>query len=208
MDEKTRQSFLKEHYNLDDLIRIVKQLRAPDGCPWDREQTHESMHDCMIEEAYEVIEAIRNQDMENLKEELGDVLLQVIMHCTIAAETQEFSWEQVVDELAQKLVRRHPHVFGETGPAATAQDGLSRWESIKKIEKEQGLSKEKERGELSRIPKELPPVMRAHKVMKKAGKIYRTEAGNEELLQAVEEFKIAEERLTKKIDEYIKDKES
>lgn len=205
MDEMTRQTFIKEEYTFEDLIRIVWQLRAPDGCPWDKEQTHETLHDCLIEETYEVIEAVNNKDIANMREELGDVMLQVLLHCAIAKEHQEFSFEEVVDELAHKLIRRHPHVFGDVGPAASAEEGLSRWEAVKKEEKAKKASGTQ--GELSRIPKELPPVMRAKKVMKKAGKLYGTTEGNDELMLAVEQYCRAEECLTNAIEKYIKEKE-
>lgn len=203
MDEITRQSFIKDKYDFEDLKRIVWQLRAPDGCPWDREQTHESMHDCLIEETFEVIEAINNKDVENLREELGDVMLQVLMHSVIAEENKEFTFNDIVDELAHKLVRRHPHVFGEE-KADTGEEGLMRWESIKKQEKKDAKS---EKNELSRIPKELPPVMRAHKLIRKSNKLYGKAVGSEELLIQVKKFEEASETLTKAMETFIKDNE-
>lgn len=201
MDELKRQEFIREQYAFDDLRAVVKQLRAPDGCPWDRVQTHESMHDCMIEEAFEVIEAVNNKDVDNLREELGDVLLQVLMHSLIAEEEGEFTFEQVVDELAKKLVRRHPHVFGENDGAKSPEEGLGRWEAIKKQEKKS------EKGELSRIPHELPPAMRAKKVIKKADKLYGNTEGSQELLCEMEKFLGAENSLNAAIEKFIKDKE-
>lgn len=183
MDEIKRQQFIKERYGFDDLIGIVKQLRAPDGCPWDREQTHESMRSCMIEECYEVIEAVNNRDIPNLREELGDVLLQVLLHTAISQEWGEFTLDDVVDELAHKLVRRHPHVFGEMGQAKTSQEGLSRWEAIKKQEKEGKPITTK--GELSQIPISLPPVIRAQKVVKKATKLYGYNSQEENLKEEI-----------------------
>lgn len=204
MDEITRQSFIKDKYDFEDLKRIVWQLRAPDGCPWDREQTHESMHDCLIEEAFEVIEAVNNKDVENLREELGDVMLQVLMHSVIAEENNEFTFDEIVDELAQKLVRRHPHVFGEEKNANTGEEGLMRWEAIKKQEKREGNPV---RNELSRIPKELPPVMRAHKLIRKSNKLYGRAVGSEELLMQVKQFEEASKALTKAMETFIKDNE-
>ncbi len=201
MDDLKRQELIKEQYSFDDLRAVVKQLREPDGCPWDRAQTHESMHDCMIEEAFEVIEAVNNKDVDNLREELGDVLLQVLMHSLIAEEEGEFTFSQVVDELAKKLVRRHPHVFGEQVSAATPEEGLGRWEAIKKQEKKS------DKGELSRIPHELPPVMRAKKVIKKAEKIYGNAQGGEALLLEVEKFLEAERVLNVAIEAFINEKE-
>lgn len=212
MDENKRKEFIKEHYEFEDLRKVVWQLRAPDGCPWDREQTHESMHDCMIEEAFEVVEAVNNKDIPNLREELGDVMLQVLLHSAIAEENQEFTFEEVVDELAKKLVRRHPHVFGEMGQAKSAKEGLSRWDAIKMQEKEMQarqaeLAGNKLKSELWRIPEELPPVMRAYKVIKKSEKLYGHAMGKEELLLEVEKFKEAQNNLTKAIETFIKDKE-
>lgn len=201
MDEIMRKKFIKEQYVFEDLCGIVKQLRAPDGCPWDRAQTHESMHDCMIEEAFEVVEAVNNKDTANLREELGDVLLQVLMHSTIAEEVGEFTFEDVVDELAKKLVRRHPHVFGENDLAQSPEEGLSRWEAIKKQEKKS------ERGELSRIPHELPPVMRAKKVIKKSEKLYKDVSGSEQIFLEIEKYEQAERQLTEAIETFIKTKE-
>lgn len=201
MDDLKRQELIKEQYSFDDLRAVVKQLREPDGCPWDRAQTHESMHDCMIEEAFEVIEAVNNKDVDNLREELGDVLLQVLMHSLIAEEEGEFTFTEVVDELAKKLVRRHPHVFGDNTGAKTPEEGLGRWEAIKKQEKKS------DKGELSRIPHELPPVMRARKVIKKAEKIYGNSTGSEALLLEVERFSKAEKVLNAAIEAFINEKE-
>ena len=122
-------------YTLEDLKQIMTRLRAEDGCPWDRAQTHESMKQYLEEECGEVLAAIDNQDTENLCEELGDVLLQVLMHSQIAAEGQRFTIEDVVDMLAKKLVRRHPHVFGDQ-KALTPEEGLASWEAVKRMEKE------------------------------------------------------------------------
>lgn len=205
MDETMRRTFVKEQYDFEDLRRVVKKLRDPDGCPWDRAQTHESMENCMIEEAFEVIEAVRNKDMDNLREELGDVMLQVLLHTLIAEEEKEFTFEDVVDELAKKLVRRHPHVFGEEGVAKTSEEGLSRWEAIKKKEKEQ--KGQDSRGELSRIPHALPPVLRARKVMKKAEKLYGYSLAQEKLVKEVEKLSEAENSLTNAIETFIKEME-
>ena len=118
-----------------ELLNIVAELRGEHGCPWDKAQTHESLIKCLQEESGEVIEAIQKKDDENLCEELGDVLLQVLMHSQIAAEGQRFTIEDVVDMLAKKLVRRHPHVFGDQ-KALTPEEGLASWEAVKRMEKE------------------------------------------------------------------------
>lgn len=124
----------EKKYTYEELLHIVEELRSDHGCPWDREQTHESMIKCLREESEEVIEAIENRDDENLCEELGDVMLQVLMHSQIAAEEGRFTIEDVVDMLAKKLVRRHPHVFGDQ-KALTAEEGLASWNAIKAQEK-------------------------------------------------------------------------
>lgn len=125
---------MEKRYTYEELLKIVAELRSEHGCPWDKEQTHESLIKCLREESEEVIEAIRNKDDENLCEELGDVMLQVLMHSQIAGEEGRFTIEDVVDMLAQKLVRRHPHVFGAQ-KALTAEEGLASWNAIKEQEK-------------------------------------------------------------------------
>lgn len=157
----------KSDYTYEDLLKIVKDLRQPDGCPWDRAQTHESLNECMIEECYEAVSAVRQNDMENYREELGDVLLQVILNSEIADEEGAFSIDDVVKELCEKLVRRHPHVFGDA-MAVDPEQSLKNWESIKKNEKKS--ASEENKNELERIPEALPALMRAQKVVKKAEK--------------------------------------
>ena len=125
---------MEKRYTYEELLTIVAELRSEHGCPWDRKQTHESMIECLREESEEVIEAIENKDDENLCEELGDVMLQVLMHSQIAAEEGRFTIEDVVDMLARKLVRRHPHVFGDQ-KALSAEEGLASWNAIKEQEK-------------------------------------------------------------------------
>lgn len=102
---------MEKKYTYEEFLQIIKRLRAEDGCPWDRAQTHESLKPCMLEEAYEVVEAIDQKDEENLKEELGDVLLQVVMHAQIAEEENWFDMADIVDGIASKMVSRHPHIF-------------------------------------------------------------------------------------------------
>ena len=125
---------MDKKYTYDELLQIVAELRSDHGCPWDREQTNESLIKCLREESQEVVEAIEHRDDENLCEELGDVLLQVLMHSQIAAEERRFTIEDVIDMLAHKLVRRHPHVFGDQ-KALTAEEGLASWNEIKAQEK-------------------------------------------------------------------------
>jgi len=127
----------KEHYTAQDLVRIVALLRDPDhGCPWDKEQTHRSIRSNFIEETYEALEAIDLADAHLLEEELGDVLLQVLMHSQIAAEEGKFTIDDVIQGLYDKLHRRHPHVFGEHAKAATAEEALEVWRAMKKKERE------------------------------------------------------------------------
>ena len=119
--------------NLERLIEIIKILRSENGCAWDREQTHSSLRRNMLEEAYEAVDAIDDNDMKHLKEELGDVLLQVVLHSQIASEENEFCIEDVAKEISDKLVRRHPHVFGNVEVNGT-DDIIHNWEEIKKLE--------------------------------------------------------------------------
>lgn len=159
-------------YSYDDFLEIIKTLRSENGCPWDREQTHMSLRPCMMEEAAEVMAGIRiydqTGDFENLREELGDVLLQVVMHAQIADEEDLFTMEDVVHEVATKMVRRHPHVFGEVKVSSSGQV-LENWEEIKKKEK---AGKKQVVSPLREIPTELPSLARATKVLKKADKLY------------------------------------
>ena len=124
-----------EKYTYEQLVDIIAELRSDHGCPWDRAQTHESMIKCLCDECDEVVEAIQNKDDENLCEELGDVLLQVLLHAQIAKEEGRFTIEDVVDGLAQKMIRRHPHVFGDAPKAQTEEEGLAMWKAIKEQEK-------------------------------------------------------------------------
>ena len=163
---------MAEKYTYEDFLNIIKTLRSENGCPWDKEQTHESLRPCMMEEAAEAVAAIRiwkeTGNAENLREELGDVLLQVVMHACIAEEEGIFTMADVVNEIAEKMVRRHPHVFGSTEVESSAQV-LKNWEEIKKQEKE---GKSWIESPLREIPRELPALTRAPKVIKKADKYY------------------------------------
>ena len=153
----------KEKYGIDDLLEIMRILRAPGGCPWDAEQTHESIKKDFIEETYEVIEAINKKDKTLLEEELGDVLLQVVFHAQIEKEEGSFDFGNVCDGICKKLVERHPHVFGEVKVSGT-EDVLTNWDEIKrksKGQKTQGSS-------MLKVPKELPALMRSYKVAQRA----------------------------------------
>lgn len=150
----------------DDLIGIMEILRSPDGCPWDREQTHESLKPSLIEESYEVLDAIDKGDLYELEEELGDVLLQVVFHAVIAEENGYFNIHDVTTGICEKLLRRHPHVFGEVSVDGS-DDVVVNWEAIKKEEKQESMHVES----MERIPKGLPALMRAYKIQKKAADV-------------------------------------
>ncbi len=150
---------------LEQLLRIMARLRAPDGCPWDREQTHASLRQSVIEEAYEVAAAIQSGDDENLREELGDLLLQVVFHSQMASEDGRFGFNDCVRSIVDKLVRRHPHVFGSEN-AADSDAVLTRWEEIKRTEKGS-----KPTSALDGITDGLPGLMRAEKVQKRAARV-------------------------------------
>ena len=155
----------KDKYNIEDLLHIMELLRGPGGCPWDAEQTHESIRKDFIEETYEVIEAINKNDKELLKEELGDVLLQVAFHTQIEKEENSFEFSDVCDGICKKLIERHPHVFGDINVSST-DEVLTNWDNIKrksKGQKTQGSS-------MLKVPKELPALMRAQKIQSKAKK--------------------------------------
>ncbi len=155
----------KDFYGIDDLLEIVAILRAPGGCPWDAEQTHESIRKDFIEETYEVIEAINKKSPEMLREELGDVLLQVVFHTLIETEEGRFTFGDVTDEICKKLIIRHPHVFGDIDVSST-EEVLKNWDAIKMNTKKQKTVTEA----IDSIPRELPALMRANKVQKKASK--------------------------------------
>ncbi len=153
----------KGSYTFEDLCLILEILRGEGGCPWDREQTHESIRASLIEETYEVIEAIDTNDPKLMREELGDVLLQVVFHSQIAAEAGEFDISGVANDICEKLVHRHPHVFGSV-VADTSDEVLKNWDAIKSVEKHRDTVTSK----LRAIPPALPALMRAQKVGKKA----------------------------------------
>jgi len=162
----------KDYYNIHDLQEIVKLLRSPDGCPWDKEQNHTSIRNDFLEEAYEAVEAIDLLDMAMMREELGDVLLQVVFHCTLAEEEKAFDFDAVCDEICKKLIIRHPHVFGNV-IAEDTETVLNNWDNIKKETKHQ----ETYADTLNAVAKSLPALSRAQKVgkrAKKAGMDFRT----------------------------------
>ena len=165
MNEQAAYFKNKEKYTVDDLVAIMALLRAEDGCPWDREQTHESIRSNFIEETYEVIEAIDTANSPLLREELGDVLLQVVFHARISEEAGEFSFDDVADEVCRKLVVRHPHIFAEV-EADTTDKVLTNWDKIKAETKAQKTVSDT----LNSVSRSLPSLMRATKIAKKAAK--------------------------------------
>lgn len=152
-------------YTFDDLVDIVAKLRAPDGCPWDREQTHDSIRKNMIEEAYELVEAIDGGKPEKVADESGDVLLQVVLHAQIAKDGGEYEIDDVTDAICRKLIHRHPHVFGEVEVKNSAEV-MNNWDAIKRADREQSSITEELRG----VSGYLPSLMRAQKILKKAKK--------------------------------------
>lgn len=155
----------KESYDLNDLEQIVSILRAPGGCPWDGEQTHESLRRGLLEESYEVVEAIGEGDPEHLREELGDLLLQVVFHADIEQEAGRFDLDDVADGICQKMIYRHPHVFG-TERARDVGQVLTNWETLKQKEKGQ----ETYTDTLNAVARTLPALWRAEKLQKKAAR--------------------------------------
>ncbi|MGN0385257.1 MAG: MazG family protein [Lachnospiraceae bacterium] len=178
---------MEKRYTYGEFMDIIATLRSENGCPWDKEQTHDSLRPCMIEEAYELLAAIRiydkSGDADNLKEELGDVLLQVALHSQIAKEEGLFTMEDVVSDIAEKMIRRHPHVFGNVY-ADNSDQVLKNWEEIKKKEKE---GKSWVTTPLRDIPEELPALVRASKVYKKADKLYKRELSVEDSVKVLQE---------------------
>lgn len=156
---------IKDNYDINDFLRLVTVLRSPGGCPWDRKQTHESIKKNFIEETYEVVEAINKADAEGLKEELGDVLLQVAMHSEMESEKGSFDFNDVVNDICKKLVVRHPHVFGDVA-AQSSDEALQNWDQVKL--KTKGMKKQGEA--MIKVPREFPALMRAQKVQEKAAK--------------------------------------
>jgi len=157
---------LEKEYALKDLVGIIAKLRGEGGCPWDKEQTHATLREAMLEESYEVVDAIDKNDMANLKEELGDVLLQVVFHAQIEQEKGSFSIEDVIGGICEKMIYRHPHVFGE-GVADSVQEVLINWEELKKKEKKIETQTEV----LKNVPMALPALTYAKKVQKKAADV-------------------------------------
>jgi MazG family protein len=163
---------MKKPPAINDLLKVMARLRSPTGCPWDREQNHHTLRRHAIEEVYELIDAIEAGDDHEMAEELGDLLLQVVFHCQLAKERGAFDFEKVCRVLVEKLVRRHPHVFGKT-KVKDVDEVWANWEKIKKAEKHG--TKHARHSALDGIPKHLPALLRAEKLVKKARKADLTE---------------------------------
>ncbi len=179
-------------YDFPALVEIVRVLRAPGGCPWDIEQTHASLRENMVEEAWEVVDAIESGRMDRLYDELGDVLLQVLMHASIGADHGAFTLLDITDAIARKLIHRHPHIFGDTKVSGSAEV-LVNWEALKKEEK--GLKSQA--AVMEDVPAAFPAALRAHKVQKKARQVgfdwNRPEEAFAKVQEELEELKSAME---------------
>ena len=178
VNDKVEKILSKSKYNFEDLCLILEILRGEGGCPWDMEQTHESIRKNFIEETYEVIEAIDTRNTALLREELGDVLLQVVFHAQMEREEGTFDINDVSNDVCAKLIHRHPHIFGDVS-ANTADEVLNNWEAIKNEEK----SRETVYDKLNSVPPMLPALMRASKVSKKSGEY--TNISNEQLINDI-----------------------
>ena len=154
-----------EKYTFDELVEIIEKLRSPGGCPWDREQTHESIRNSMIEEAYELVEAIDAGKGEKIADESGDVLLQVVLHAQIGKDNGEYDINDVTDMISRKMIHRHPHVFGDVS-VENSDEVLSNWDAIKRADREQKSIADELRG----VSTYIPTLMRAKKICKKAKK--------------------------------------
>ena len=164
-NETIRRLLAKKRYDFNDLTEITALLRGEGGCPWDIEQTHQSIRRCMIEEAYEVVEAIDNNDPILMREELGDVLFQVVFHSQIEREAGNFTSDDVIHDICVKMIRRHPHVFSDA-EVHNGEEALSQWEAVKTEEKKRRTLSSR----LRAIPPMLPALIRAQKVSEKLGK--------------------------------------
>jgi MazG family protein len=165
---------------IDRLKQIVQRLRSPDGCPWDREQTHASLKPHVVEECYELIDAIDDQDDQGMQEELGDLLLQVVLHAQMASEEDRFDFDAIADCISEKLIRRHPHVFGDS-KLDSSDAVLKQWDAIKRREKTDRASA------LDGVPRGLPALAKAQKVQSKAARVGFDWADAEGALEKVKE---------------------
>ena len=184
--------FRSQKYTFGDLCRIMDRLVAPDGCPWDKAQTHESIRVNLIEEAYEAVDAIDGGDIDAMTEEIGDVLLQAVFHCNMGRRFGEFELSDVLGTLCGKLVNRHTHIFGEN-KAANADEALGYWEAAKSEEKSYVSTADK----LNRLPQNFPSLLAAEKIYKKLAKV--NAGGFDELEKSAETAPTSEEKYAKKL---------
>lgn len=191
--EKIQALLSKTHYNFDDLCLILEILRGEGGCPWDAEQTHQSIRKNLIEETYEVIEAIDTDNSELMREELGDVLLQVVFHAQIERESNHFTIDDVANDVCAKLIHRHPHIFADVN-ANTSEEVLNNWEAIKNVEKSRNTTYDK----LSSIPPMMPALMRAQKTSKKSGE-YKS-VSNSNIISEIKDIILSIEKTPESID--------
>lgn len=214
MNNNIKEKLLQENsHDFESLLQLVEILRSPGGCPWDIEQTHQSIRSDLIEETYEVVEAIDSNDSTLLQEELGDLLFQIIFHCDIEREAGNFTIKEVIQDVCQKMISRHPHVFASS-VANTSDQVLEAWDKIKKEEKKRLAVKD----EMEAVPKMLPALMRCQKVAGKAiknGYSFNDAdydgRSNEELIDAIFQAAVqlkkrninAEEKITEKINAFI-----
>ncbi|BDA79992.1 nucleoside triphosphate pyrophosphohydrolase [Leptospira kobayashii] len=158
---------------IQNLLQLAADLRSENGCPWDKEQNHSSVIPCLLEESYEVVDTIERKDDVHLREELGDLLFQVVFHCQLASERGAFNWDEVVSEIVEKLVRRHPHVYESVGNIKDSEGVLGQWDEIKKKEKADKAKRtgaEAEVSVLDGIPLSLPSIQRSEKIQSKVAK--------------------------------------
>lgn len=202
MDKKT-ELIQKNTYTFEDLCDIVKILRAPGGCPWDAEQTHKTIRGNFIEEVYEFIEGIDNDDNAIMREELGDVLLQVVFHARIAEDNSEYFLDDVLTDICKKLIIRHPHVFGDV-KADTTEQVLDNWNAIKMQTKGQKTAKEA----LDGVSRSLPSLMRAEKISSKLNKYGHAFATEDDIISASSSLKTEEDigKLLYLVTSYAKSK--
>ncbi len=172
-----QQLLSKTDYNFDDLVEIVDILRMPGGCPWDMEQTHQSIRKGLIEETYEVVEGIDSSDDDIMCEELGDLILQVVFHASIAKDRKAFDIDKICDGICKKLIYRHPHVFADVN-VENSEEVLINWDELKKKEKGQ----KNKADELLSVSKALPSLMRAQKLIKKSG----NECKEKDVIESIE----------------------
>lgn len=168
--------------SFDRLVELMARLRGPGGCPWDHKQTHESLKPFLIEECYEVVDALDEGDPEKVKEELGDLLFQIVFHARIAEENGEFTMQDVINTNIEKMTRRHPHVFGDAR-LSTDKEVLANWEEIKKKEK----GREGRKSILEGVPRNLPSLLRAHRLQERAARVGFDWTRLEEVLPKLDE---------------------